>query len=46
MKLHLHRLKVNPEEARFAKAWQRSNDEGKPLAYLLDPTNRGDEGCL
>jgi len=33
--LNTHRLKDNPEEKRFAKAWQRINDTGSLLDYLL-----------
>lgn len=36
--LHPHRLQKsadNPEEVRFAKAWQGKQDHGSILAYLL-----------
>ena len=43
--LHAHRLEIareNPEEVRFAKAWNERNNEPRGmLAYLLDPSNRG-----
>lgn len=37
--LHTHRFKDNPEEKRFAEAWEKMNKEGHTLAYLLDPQN-------
>jgi hypothetical protein len=39
--LHTHRFKDNPEEKRFAKAWSKQNEEGKTLAYSLDPDGGG-----
>ena len=33
--LHTHRLRQNPEEERFAKAWEAQNDPGRQLEYLL-----------
>ena len=35
--LSTHRLADNPEERRFADAWQKHNDQGNTLAHLLDP---------
>ena len=35
--LSRHRLRDNPEERRFADAWQAQNDTGRTLDYLLDP---------
>lgn len=32
-----HRLTDNPEEQRFADAWQAHNDTGRTLDWLLDP---------
>jgi len=32
-----YRLADNPEEKRFAKKWQKHNDDGNTLAWLLDP---------
>lgn len=32
-----YRLRDNPEERRFADAWQKHNDDGNILAWLLDP---------
>jgi len=37
--LYPHRLKDNPREREFAEAWVQANEQGKLLAYLLDPTN-------
>lgn len=39
--LSTHRFTGNPEERRFADAWQQhnDNDNGNTLAYLLDPRN-------
>lgn len=37
--LHTHRFRDNPEEERFAKAWDDQNRHGSNLAYLLDPKN-------
>lgn len=34
--LHVHRFKENPEEKKFAEAWEDQNKHGKNLAYLLD----------
>jgi hypothetical protein len=34
--LHTYRFKENPEEKRFAKAWEDQNRYGKILAWLLD----------
>jgi len=34
--LHTYRLKDNPEEERFAKAWDEHNRHGTVLAHLLD----------
>lgn len=39
--LHTHRFKDNPEEERFARAWNEQNESGSNLAYLLDPKS----GC-
>lgn len=39
--LHLHRFKDNPEEKRFAEAWQQICEQGDTLAYLL---HVGDQG--
>lgn len=33
--LHTYRFKENPEEERFAKAWEQQNEYGSNLAYLL-----------
>ncbi|MDA4132207.1 MAG: hypothetical protein OK454_03665 [Thaumarchaeota archaeon] len=38
--LHIHRFKDNPEELRFAEAWDRQNREGKNFAYLLCGDNQ------
>lgn len=38
--LQHHRLKDNPEEKRFAEAWDRLNDSDDHLAFILDV--RGD----
>ena len=35
--LATHRFRDNPEERRFAEAWQKHNDQGNTLAHLLDP---------
>lgn len=35
--LSRHRLRDNPEERRFADAWQAHNDQGHTLDHLLDP---------
>ena len=32
-----HRFAQNPEEQRFAEAWDRTCSMGRTLAYLLDP---------
>jgi hypothetical protein len=32
-----YRFNDNPEEQRFAEAWQAHNDQGNTLAHLLDP---------
>lgn len=37
--IHTHRFRDNPEEKRFAGAWQKANDQGHILDYLLDPNN-------
>ena len=37
--LHTHRLADNPEEKRFAEAWENENEQGEILNYLLDPEN-------
>ncbi len=37
--LYTHRFKDNPEEKRFAEAWDTINRLGSNLAYLLDPKN-------
>lgn len=40
--LHTYRMapkQENPEEVRFAKAWDQHNERGQTLAYLLDPNN-------
>ena len=34
--LHTHRFELNPEEQRFAEAWQKHNDRGETLYHLLD----------
>ena len=34
--LHTHRFPSNPEEERFAEAWNKENEEGLLLDYLLD----------
>lgn len=39
--LQPHRLKDNPEEERFAKAWAEQNKHGNNLAYLLDSASGG-----
>ena len=39
--LHTWRFKSNPEEERFALAWEKSNKEGNTLAYLLDTLQKG-----
>ena len=31
----------NPEEVRFAKAWQKHNEQGCTLDHLLDPIGSG-----
>ena len=33
--LHTYRFEENPEERRFAKAWEDQNRHGSNLAYLL-----------
>ena len=33
---HTHRFRDNPEERRFAEAWNESNERGDTLAWLLD----------
>jgi hypothetical protein len=33
--LHTYRFKENPEEKRFAEAWDKQNEQGSNLAYLL-----------
>lgn len=41
--LHTYRFKENPEEKRFAEAWDKQNEQGSNLAYLLtvgDQTGR------
>lgn len=35
--LSTYRFADNPEERRFAEAWQRTNDQGRTLDHLLDP---------
>lgn len=37
--LNTHRFKDNPVEKAFAEEWAKQNEEGKTLAYLLDPNN-------
>ena len=37
--LSTYRFRDNPEERRFAEAWQATNDNGRTLDYLLDPRN-------
>lgn len=39
--LHTHRFKGNPEERRFAEAWEEQNRHCLTLPYLLDP----EHGC-
>lgn len=39
--LHVHRLTREPEEKRFAEAWDATNRLGHTLAYLL---HTGDQG--
>jgi hypothetical protein len=39
--LHTWRFRSNPEEKRFALAWEKSNKEGNTLAYLLDTSQKG-----
>lgn len=34
--LHQHRFRDNPEERRFAQAWEDRNVYGQNLDYLLD----------
>lgn len=34
--LQQHRLKNNPEEKKFATAWEKQNVSGKVLAHILD----------
>jgi hypothetical protein len=34
--LHTYRLRNNPEEKRFAQAWDQSNETGYLLDHLLD----------
>lgn len=34
--LHTHRFHDNPEENRFAEAWEKENEQGHILAHLLD----------
>ncbi len=41
--LSRYRLASNPEERRFADAWQTLNDQGHTLDYLLDP-HKGERG--
>lgn len=36
--LHQHRFKRNPEERRFAIAWEVQSVVGRSLAHLLDET--------
>jgi hypothetical protein len=33
--LHTHRFADNPEEKRFAEAWDTNNSQGRTLTYLL-----------
>lgn len=33
--LHTHRFAENPEELRFAEAWEKENKYGRCLEYLL-----------
>lgn len=40
--LHTHRFKDNPEEERFAKAWEQF--DGANLDYLLQPARDDDPG--
>ena len=35
--LSTYRIADNPEERRFAEAWQKHNDQGHTLDYLVDP---------
>lgn len=38
--LHMHRLQKsrgNPDEVKFAAAWEEKNERGAVLAYLLQP---------
>lgn len=37
--LYAHRLRENPEERRFAEEWEKANERGNILAYLLDLKN-------
>lgn len=37
--LHKHRLRDNPEEKRFADAWQKQDAAGNTLAHLLSETS-------
>lgn len=39
-----HRLTDNPEEQRFADAWQEQNDTGRTLDWLLDPLHSARTG--
>ncbi len=34
--VNAHRLPREPEEKRFAQAWEDQNEQGKTLAYILD----------
>lgn len=42
--LSTHRFEGNPEERRFAEAWQRYNDQGNTLDWLLDPKHSARTG--
>lgn len=42
--LWTHRFKDNPEELRFAEAWDEINETGRILAWLLDTRDDGAVG--
>lgn len=37
--LHMYRFRDNPEEKRFAEAWEQANERGSILDHLLDMRN-------
>jgi hypothetical protein len=39
--MHTHRFRDNPEEERFAIAWDEQNRHGNNLAHMLDTRHSG-----